>query len=293
MKKNFTILLALTMVLISFVLYLSSCQRSESKQKTGSWVEIKGSDTMVHLVSAWAEEFMKENPGKEISVTGGGSGTGIAALLNETTDICAASRELKEKEEKLAQEKGISPIRTEVAKDGIAVIVNQKNPVNALTLEQLQKIFTGASTNWKQFGGPDQEIVILSRESNSGTYVFFQERVLNKKDYAPSAKLMPATSSIVQSVSSSEGAIGYAGLGYALEAEGKVKILLVKKDSSSPEVSPSLKTVQDGTYPISRPLQLYTKGDPPGTVKEFIDFSLSPAGQKIVKETGYIPIREF
>jgi phosphate transport system substrate-binding protein len=254
-------------------------------------ITIKGSDTMVQLVSSWAEAYMKKNPGSDVSVTGGGSGTGIAALINGTTDICSASREMKEKEIAQATEKGITPVENTVASDGIAVIVNPANPIAELTLEQIAKIYTGAYTNWKQLGGPDQPIIVLSRESSSGTYVFFQEHVLKMKDYAAHTRLMPATSAIVQSVGADTWAIGYVGLGYAVESKGKVKMLAVKADDTSPAVTPSEQTVLSGQYSIARGLYLYTNGTPEGQIKNFVDFCLSSEGQKIAVETGYVPVK--
>jgi phosphate transport system substrate-binding protein len=254
-------------------------------------ISIKGSDTMVQLVSSLAEAFMNKFPEADISVTGGGSGTGIAALLNGTTDICSASRDMKEKEIADARAKGIEPTPNVVARDGIAVIVNPANPISELTQEQIAKIYTGAYTRWNQLGGPDQKIIVLSRESSSGTYVFFQEHVLKMKDYTVEARLMPATSAIVQSVGADKWAIGYVGLGYAAEAKGKVKILAVKADEKSPAVVPSEETVISGTYSIARPLYLYTKGVPTGSAKAFVDFCLSPDGQKIAVETGYVPVK--
>ncbi|MDD4050377.1 MAG: phosphate ABC transporter substrate-binding protein [candidate division Zixibacteria bacterium] len=254
-------------------------------------VSIKGSDTMVQLVSSWAEAFMNKYPEADISVTGGGSGTGIAALLNGTTDICSASRDMKEKEIADARAKGIEPTRNVVARDGIAVIVNPANPISELTQEQIAKIYTGAYTNWTQLGGPDHKIIVLSRESSSVTYVFFQEHVLKLKDYTVEARLMPATSAIVQSVGADKWAIGYVGLGYAVESKGKVKMLAVKADADAPAVVPSEATVISGTYSIARGLYLYTKGTPEGQIKNFIDFCLSPEGQKIAVETGYVPVK--
>lgn len=234
---------------------------------------------------------MKQNPDIEVSVTGGGSGTGIAALLNGTTDICAASRKIKNKELQLALEKNIHPNEIVVAKDGIAVVVHPDNPVNELTLEQLSKIFAERSHRWSDVGGSDEPIIVLSRESSSGTYVFFQEMVLKKQDYMQDAKLMPVTSAIIQSVSTDKTAIGYVGLGYALAAKDKVKIIAVKADDSSPAVMPSDETVKSGQYAIARPLFLYLNGEPKGAVKKFIDFCLSPAGQKVVIDTGYVAIQ--
>lgn len=258
--------------------------------KAGGYLTIKGSDTMVHLVSSWAEAFMAGHDGAEVSVTGGGSGTGIAALINGITDVCAASRTMKAKEVKLAEQKGFEPMEHVVARDGIAVAVNPQNPVSTLTIEQIGKIYTGAYTNWSQVGGLDKRIIVLSRESSSGTYVFFQEHVLKKKDYTTAARLMPATSAIIQSVGTDEWAIGYIGLGYAIEAGTKVKMLAVKETDDAPAVMPSEKSVASGEYSISRPLLLYTRGEPTGMVKAFLDFCLSADGQKIVRETGYVAV---
>ena len=258
----------------------------------GKSLVIKGSDTMVHLVTNWAEAFMKQNPNVEAAVTGGGSGTGIAALINGTTDICAASREMKDKEKQQAREKGIEVKEIVVARDGIAVVVNPKNPIKEMNVQQLAEIFTGETTRWNQLGGDKEEILVFSRESSSGTYVFFQEHVLKNKDYTPKAKLMPATSTIIESVSSDKGAIGYVGLGYAAAAGNKVKILSVKADANSPAVKPSDQTVIDGSYPIARPLYLYVSDKASQNAEAFVDFCLSDAGQAIVRESGYVTIKK-
>ncbi len=273
---------------VSFCVMMVGCSKSEKKSETVGQLQIKGSDTMVHLGSSWAEAFMNIHKDIEVSITGGGSGTGIAALLNGTTDICMASREIKDKEMKMAAEKNISPREFVVARDGIAVVVNPGNPLNEATVEQIGKIYTGQYTNWKHLGGPDQDIIILSRESSSGTYVFFQEHVLDKKDYTPKARLMPATASIIQTVKEDKWAIGYVGLGYALKAGEEVKILAV--DDGSGPVLPNMETVKSEEYSISRPLYLYTNGNPAGSAKQFIDFCLSPQGQQIVEQTGYIKV---
>jgi len=279
---------------IAAVMFFAVPAYSRKSSESGSdkkYITIKGSDTMVHLVSNWAEAFMKSDPNIQIAVTGGGSGTGIAALINGTTDICASSRSIAAKEIKQAQEKGISTKETIVANDGIAVVVNPQNPVSELSMEQLAKIFTGSYMKWDQAGGLPEEILVLSRESSSGTFVFFQEHVLKKKDYSKRAKFLPATSAIIQAVSADKGAIGYVGLGYALEAKGNVKIAAVKPDANSPAVIPSDETVISGKYLIARPLYFYTAGRAEGTVKRFIDFCLSNKGQAIVKETGYVAIK--
>jgi len=279
---------------MTVVMAAMSCRPSQ-QASTGSGVAtsrvtIKGSDTMVHLVTAWAENYMKLRPETEISVTGGGSGTGIAALLNKTTDICAASREMTPTEQEQAAQIGLTPRETVVARDGIAVVVHPSNPLSELTMEQVRKIFTGALTQWNQVGGGEGEFIVLSRESSSGTYVFFQEHVLKKEDYSPRARLMPATSSIIQSVAADAQAIGYVGLGYALEAAKTVKVLRIKADDTVPSVQPSEETVRSGAYSISRPLYFYASQAVAEPAQQFIQFCLGQAGQKIVREAGYVPV---
>jgi phosphate transport system substrate-binding protein len=254
----------------------------------GTTIQIKGSDTMVNLMSDLAEAYMKAHPDASIAVTGGGSGTGIAALINGTTDICAASRTMKKEEVEQAQGRNVTPVETIIALDGISLMVNKKNPVSELTLDQLKNIYTGVYTRWSDVGGPDQPIIVLSRESNSGTYVYFQEHVLQKKDYAPSVRLMPSTAAITKSVTDDKWAIGYGGVAYAEHAN--VKTLRVKTTPAEAGVAPSEATVHDGSYPISRPLFLYTNGTPSGNSKAFIDFCMSDEGQKIVTRTGYITV---
>jgi phosphate transport system substrate-binding protein len=283
MKK---IILTLSLL---FAAAITGCDSGPSQQSAKT-LSIKGSDTMVHLVSSWTEEFMKANAEVDISVTGGGSGTGIAALINGTTDICAASRDMKEKERKQAEANKITPVEIPVARDGIALIVHPENPVNSLTIEQLRLIYTGKVTNWQEVGGSDTPILLLSRESSSGTFIFFQEHVLNKEDFSSSARLLPGTSALVQSVAADRGAIAYVGLGFAAEAKGSAKTLGIQADGQPSPVVPSEETVHSGAYAISRPLFFYTNGAPKDTAKQFIDFCLSPAGQKIVRETGYVPV---
>lgn len=246
---------------------------------------------MVHLVSAWAEAFMKSNKEIGISVTGGGSGTGIAALINKTTDICASSRDIKPKEIEMAKKNGVAVTGIVVAQDALALIVNPKNPVSALTVGQIGKIYRGEVTNWKQLGGPDKNITALSRESSSGTYVYFQEHVLDKQDYSPKVRLMPATSAIVQGVEDDIYAIGYVGLGYLEGAHNKVKALKIKAKEGAPAVEPNEANAKNKTYPIARALYLYTNGQPKGAVQSFIQFAKTPDGQKIVTEQGYVSIK--
>ena len=290
--KHIKAILVTGLVAAVVAIVVAGCSKQDDKaQSEKRYITIKGSDTMVHLVSNWAEAFMKKRPDLEVSVTGGGSGTGIAALLNGTTDICASSRKIKDKELNLAIQKNIHPNEIAVAIDGIAIVVNPANPVDGLTMQQLSNIFTGKSLRWSNVGGPDEKIDLLSRESSSGTYVFFQEMVLNKHDFTQDAKLLPATSAIIQSVSSDKWAIGYVGLGYAAAASDKVKIVAIKVDENSPAVMPSDKTVKSGEYPIARPLYLYLNGKPRGTLKDFVDFCLNTEGQKVVSQTGYVTIQ--
>ena len=280
------------LVAITALAALPGCSRpdkTDATSKAKQTLTIKGSDTMVHLMSTWAESFGATSR-TQVSVTGGGSGTGIAALLNGTTDICAASRQIEDKETALAKQKNITPNEITVALDGIAVVVHPDNPITELSLEQIGAIYTGAIGNWKEVGGPDQPILLLSRESSSGTYVFFQEKVLNKKDYSQQARLMPGTSAVVQAVTADRGAIGYVGLGYAKEAGNKVKTIAVRSAAGQPAVMPSPATVKDASYPVARALYLYTNGAPQGKVKEFVDFCLGSAGQKIVADTGYVQV---
>jgi len=274
---------------IASIALMTACGKSQNKSTSAikqPVLTIKGSDTLVHLVTAWAEAYMEKVPGARISVTGGGSGTGIAAMLNGTTDICMASRPVKKKEVELAKKKNISFEKLIVALDGIAVIVNQGTALSTLSMDQGRQIFNGTLVNWNQVGGADQVILALSRESNSGTYVFFNKRVLMKDDYGSRVKLMPSNATIVQSVSQDKGSIGYVGLAYAQNAD--VKILGIKKSESSKAVFPNAASVSDGSYPIARPLLLYTNGEAKGLAKAFLDFAISSEGQAIVQQIGYV-----
>jgi phosphate transport system substrate-binding protein len=250
-------------------------------------VTLKGSDTMVILGQRWAEEYMKANPDMIVQVTGGGSGTGIAALINGTTDIAQASRPMKLIEkEKLRDRFNTMGNEIPVAKDGLAVYLNEANPVQELTLAQLKDIYTGKTTNWKEVGGPDSRIILYGRENNSGTYVFFKDNVLNGEDYAPATQTLPGTAAVVNAIAKDKNGIGYGGAAYA---KG-VKYTKVKKDERSPGVEPNLETVSKGTYPIWRYLNWYTRNKPSGDVKKFVDYVLSKEGQQIVTKVGYFPV---
>lgn len=295
LEDNAMPVLILAGYLILLLLGLAGCgpdsseQTKQQAEAAASYLVVKGSDTMVHLVSAWAEEFMRQQPRLEISVTGGGSGTGIAGLINGTTDICASSRAINDKERELAAARGVQPVEFKVALDGIAVIVHPQNQVESLTLGQLEDLFTGRITNWRQVGGEELRVLVFSRESSSGTYVFFQQRVMNRQDYTPGARLLPGTSALLQAVSSDRGALGYVGLGYAKEAAGKIKVIRIR-DEDGAEIGPAAQSVKDGSYPIARPLFLYTNGAPRQAVGQFVDFTLSAAGQSIVSAAGYITV---
>lgn len=250
-------------------------------------ITIKGSDTMVILVQRWAESYPHKSK-VEFQVTGGGSGTGIAALINGTTSICASSRPMKKEETRQLKEKtGYQGMEIRVARDGLSVYVNKSNPIKQLTIEQIRLIFTGKAVNWKQFGGPDKQIILYSRENNSGTYEFFKEHVLNKQDFSSSAQHMAGTAALINAISKDPWSIGYGGAAYAKN----VKAIGVAVDASKTYVLPVEATILSGEYPISRFLYFYTGKRPEGTIKKFIDWVISPAGQKVVKEVGYYPIK--
>ena len=231
---------------------------------------------------------MKKNPKSVIQVTGGGSGTGISALINGTTDVCEASRAMKEAEKKqLAEKAGAPPVEITVAKDGLSVYVNDTNPLTELTMAQLKAIFTGKVSSWKEVGGPDARIIPYSRENSSGTYVFFKEHVLENADYTPRAQNMPGTAAVVNAVTKEKFGIGYGGAAYA---KG-IKVLKIKKDPAGAAIAPSDATIHDGSYPLSRPLFFYTRAKPSADIKAFTDYVLSGEGQGIATKVGYFPIK--
>ncbi len=257
-------------------------------------IKVNGSDTMVNLGAALAEAF-SQNTGTSVEVTGGGSGTGIKALIDGLCDITQASREMKPEEIAEAKAKGVEPHETQVAWDGVAVIVNPASPVDRLTIDQLADIFTGRETNWAAFGGPDKNIVVLSRETSSGTHVYFKEHVLNKGDskgkdeYAATARMQQSSQTIHDEVKNNDQAIGYVGLGYV---DPEVKALKVAVEKGDDAVAPTPANVISGAYPISRPLYVYTNGEPSGVLKAYVDFCLSPAGQEIVSREDFVPLED-
>ena len=250
-------------------------------------ITVKGSDTMVILAQKWAEVYMKSNPNSIIQVTGGGSGTGISALINGATDIANSSRKMKPTEkEKLKARYNTLGIEVACAKDGITVYLHPSNKIKELTIKQLSEIYKGNIKNWKEVGGDDASIKLYGRENSSGTYVFFQEHVV-EGDYAPSCQTLPGTAAVVNAVKKDPNAIGYGGAGYA---EG-IEICKIKKDENSAGVLATAETIKNDTYPVSRYLFMYVKNRPTGEMKKFIDWILSPEGQKLVVEMGYFPIK--
>ncbi len=268
----------------------------EAAPETGAvqTIQNKGSDTIVNLALAWAEAYTARHPEVRIAVTGGGSGTGIAALINGTVDIANASRAMKPEEMERARANGVEPVEHVIAADAIAVVVHPSNPVDGLTIDQLSDIFTGKITNWREVGGEDRPIVLLSRESNSGTYIYFLEVVVRKGEkenqalFSPDTLLMPSSEGISNEIRQNPNAIGYDGLGYVTDDQ---KTLAVAVRAGEPYVLPTVATVKDGSYPIARPLYMYTNGQPTGVIKDYLDWILSDEGQAIVRELGFVPLR--
>jgi phosphate transport system substrate-binding protein len=288
----------LFLLFVIALLSIISCSGPTSAQNTsGTAVSIdnKGSDTMVNLALAWAEAYQKENSAVEVSVTGGGSGTGIAALINKTTDIANASRSIKSEEVTNAKAGGVDPVEFVVARDAIAVIVNPTNPVGELSLQQISDIYSGKYTNWSQLGGEDRPIVRLSRETNSGTHVYFLEQVIrlgekdNKTLFSMDTLLLPSSEGIINEVRQNPNAIGYDGLGYV---PPDLKIIAVAKKSGDPFVLPSVDSVNDKSYPIARDLYMYTQGQPTGIIKDYMDWIMSTDAQQIVTDLGFVPIKK-
>lgn len=252
-------------------------------------VTIKGSDTMVILGQKWAEVYMQKNPSAKVQVTGGGSGTGIAALINGTTDIAESSRPMKSAEVTSAESKQGGKVKEiPVALDALSIYVNAANPLTEISLPQARKIYTGQTTNWKELGGADAPITLYSRENNSGTYVFFKEHVLQNDDFDPSAQTLPGTASVVNAVSKDANGIGYGGIAYA---EG-IKPLLIKKDDNAPAVQGTLENAQSGKYGLARELYFYMVPGKNAAAEKFADWVVSPDGQSLVEQVGYYPLKK-
>lgn len=285
------ILCVLVCVLLAL---LVACRPAEGEAgATGVAIQNVGSDTMVNLALAWAEAYQAENPDVRIAVTGGGSGTGIAGLVNGTVDIANASRQMKPEEVEAARANGITPVEHVVARDAIAVVVHPSNPVDRLTLQQLSDIFSGRITDWSEVGGEDRPIVLLSRESNSGTHVYFLEQVVRLGDkrgttlFSPDTLLMPSSEGISAEVRQNPNAIGYDGLGYVTPDQ---KTVAVAAGPEGPFVLPAIETVNSGAYPIARDLYVYTDGEPQGAIADYLAWIRSPGGQAIVGELGFVPL---
>jgi phosphate transport system substrate-binding protein len=287
----------LSAITIFVLLFSAACGPQSSSQGAASnspanYIENKGSDTIVNLALAWAEKYQAEHPEIRISVTGGGSGTGIASLINKTVDIANASRQIKEEEVAEAQSNGVEPVEHIVARDAIAVIVNPENPVSQLTLKQISDMYSGKINNWSEVGGEDRPIVRLSRETNSGTHVYFLETVIRLGDskdktlFSMDTLLLPSSEGIIAEVRQNPNAIGYDGLGYVPK---DLKMIAIAKESGGAYVLPSIATVNDKSYPIARDLYMYTNGEPTGIVKTYLDWILSPEAQQIVADLGFVP----
>ena len=286
-------------LLIISLLLLNSCTPQSPKtanpqsKSSSAYIQNKGSDTLVNLALAWAEQYQTLFPEIEISVTGGGSGTGFTALINGTVDIANASRQIKAEEVQQAKANGFEPVEFTVANDAIAVIVNPGNPVSQLTLDQVSKIYQGKINNWQEVGGQDRPIVRLSRETNSGTHVYFLETVIrlgdlkNKSFFSADTLLLPSSEGIFAEVRDNPNAIGYDGLGYVTS---EVKMIALAKKVTDPYVLPSAATVTDKSYPISRSLYMYTHGQPSGAIKDYIDWILSTEAQQYTIQLGFVPL---
>ena len=287
-------------VLALLLVVLTACGGSSNLQsspvKVSAYIQNKGSDTLVNLALAWAERYQAEVPAVSLSVTGGGSGTGIAALVNGTVDIANASRAMTDDEIKQAEANGITPVKFVVSRDAIAVVVNPENPVRKLTLQQISDIYSGRINNWSELGGEDRPIVRLSRETNSGTHVYFLQTVIrlgdssNKTLFSTDTLLLPSSEGIINEVRQNPNAIGYDGLGY-IPPDLMDSLIAVSRDAGGPYVIPSIATVNDNTYPVARDLYMYTAGQPAGAIKDYINWILSPEAQAIVADLGFVPIK--
>jgi phosphate transport system substrate-binding protein len=291
---------ALPVIIFCLVVLFSGCTQTNQSNPDSplptqaSTIVNKGSDTLVNLALAWAENYHALHPEVQISVTGGGSGTGIAALINGTVDLANASRQIKPEELTQAEANGVEPKEYVVARDAIAIVVNPQNPVNHLTIQQLSDIYSGKINNWSQVGGDDRVIVRLSRETNSGTHVFFLENVIrlgdpnNKTLFSPDTLLLPSSEGITAETRDNPNAIGYDGLGYVTD---EVKVIAIGKGEPEPFVLPSAQTVNSGQYPIARDLYMYTNGQPTGQVQQYLDWIMGSEAQAIVTQLGFVPIK--
>jgi len=282
-KKSISYMITLLLV-TSLALFGAGCVGNDGSEEEMQSIIIKGSDTVLPLAQAEAEVFMMEYPDTSVSIIGGGSGVGIAALIDGEIDIAMTSREMKGSEIENAQANGIDPLEQTIAWDGISVVVNPENPVSEMTFEQIKAIYVGDVSIWNEVGGEDREIVVLSRDSSSGTYEYFKDEVLAGNEYRADALITPSTGAIIQTVSQNQNAIGYVGVAYL---DGTTKALAVDNDSGAEE--PTSENILAGTYPLARPLYFYTNGEPTGLALEFIEFISSETGEETIFEVGYFP----
>jgi len=292
---------AIKIFLVVSLLALTACADNSTSTDNNisasdrSYIENKGSDTIVNLALALAEAYQDLHPNIRVSVTGGGSGTGISALINGTTDVANASRQIKPEEIEAIQASGTDPIEYKIARDAIAIIVHRDNPIDSLTLQQISDIYSGNINNWNELGGEKRPIVRLSRETNSGTHVYFLEKVLRLGDksnqtlFSQDTLLLPSSEVISAEIRDNPNSIGYDGLGYVTE---DMKVIAVAEDSDKKPVLPSIETVNNNTYPISRNLYMYTAGEPPFFIMEYLDWIQSPEAQSIVIELGFVPLEK-
>jgi phosphate transport system substrate-binding protein len=284
-------------ILICIALLVTACDApgKPGAVQASAYIQNVGSDTIVNLALAWAELYQQENPGVSIAVSGGGSGTGLAALINGTVDIANASRQIKAEEVAAAEKNGITPKEYVIARDAIAVIINPNNPISQLSMPQISAIFRGEINNWKELGGDDRPIVRLSRETNSGTHVYFLEQVIrlgdpnNKEIFSADTLLLPSSEGIISEVSSNPNAIGYDGLGYVTPT---VKVVAVARDAAGPYVLPSVETVNSADYPISRDLYMYTDQTVSEAVSKYLEWIYTAEAQQIVSQLGFVPVKQ-
>ncbi len=292
-RPNFHRFVVITLLLFALVGCQSGASNNVEQVGASAYIQNKGSDTIVNLALAWAERYQQEHPEVRISVTGGGTGTGVASLINGTVDIANASRQIKAEEVEEARNQGIEPQEHVIARDAIAVIVHIENPISQLTMEQVSRIFRGRYNNWKELGGEDRPIVRVSRETNSGTHVYFLESVIRLGDkdskdiFSADTLLLPSSEGIISEVSDNPNAIGYDGLGYVTE---DVKVIGIAVNEGDEYILPSADTVNAGTYPISRDLYMYTDSEISPAVQAYLDWISSSEAQKIVTELGFVPV---
>jgi phosphate transport system substrate-binding protein len=285
------------LLLIFLIGTITGCRSQVDDPDNGTpgtfYIENKGSDTLVNLALAWAERYQQVRPEVRLAVTGGGSGTGIAAILNGTVDIANASRRITQEELRAAESLGINPVEFVISQDAIAVVVHPQNPIDQLTIQEISDIYSGVINNWSELGGEDRPIVRLSRETNSGTHVYFLEEVLREGDpddqtlFSPDTLLLPSSEGITHEVSDNPNAIGYEGLGYITPG---MKVLAIARSSGEPYVLPTIETVNDDTYPIARDLYMYTPGEPTEVVADYMSWIFSEEAQQIVAELGFVPV---